>query len=319
MSDHKAELVQSTNDVPKRGFFARTGAHLKRFWWAYLAGLIVVVLVVVLPIIYVAYPKAAQKSVNESTLDITELQITEPAPESLHLKIRQVIGSHSKYHPVLDAFNATVTLYGETEPFTFLNAPQVKAEDGAESMVDQPVHLDNIPAFTNYAKAVMHNEEIKLIVAGETGLKQGSLPKTTVTYNKTVTMKGMNGLKGFDVTAFNPLSMAGQVYIPNPSVMTLTLGNITLDLSIDDVPVGQSFLNNVVLKPGNNTMAMQSRVNQTYVLGLIMGENAKYPDGTVPVTIVGNSSVYNGQELKYYSDALASNKLLVQLNLSGRS
>ena len=155
---------------------------------------------------------------------------------------------------------------------------------------------------------------------------------------------GLNKLKGFDVTEFhimlepvNGRNMNGTVYIPNPSVMTITMvrspthqpnplpnnyssnmqqGNVTLDLSIAGQPMGYSYLDNLVLKPGNNTIPMTSNVNQSAIISLVTSSSNPYKDGMVPFTITGNSSVYNGKELPYFTQALASNNLTVNLNVT---
>lgn len=139
--------------------------------------------------VYVAYPKIAQHDVNDSTLNITSMVISNPTPESFSLKQTQVIGSHSSFHPKIYAFEAAVSL-GAAVPFATVNVPSVKSKDGAELIVEQTVDLSNASAFGDYAMAVMLNEVVSLNIYGRPGLKEGGLPKNTVTYNKTVAMKG---------------------------------------------------------------------------------------------------------------------------------
>ncbi|KAK2826887.1 hypothetical protein FQN49_007355 [Arthroderma sp. PD_2] len=309
--------VEAVDSVPRRTLGSRIAAVCRRFWWLFLIIFIVVVLVVVLPVIFVAYPKLAQHDVSESTLSITDMQTSNPAPDSLHVKVTQVIGSKSKYHPTLDPFDAQVFLSGEQKPFMTLHTPQVEARDGVEAVIDQDVHIEDQDAFAGFSKAVMLSETLELLVVGQTELKLGGLQKTTVDYNKTVAMKGMNHLEGFNITNIkvNPTgkyNMMGDVFIPNPSVLTLALGNLTLDLSIDDHPIGTSFLNDVIIKPGDNTIPMLAKADLAYVLEQSQG---KYSNGIVPVAIIGNSSVAHGQELPYYTKALAANKLMVDLNI----
>ncbi|KAJ5591318.1 hypothetical protein N7450_005290, partial [Penicillium hetheringtonii] len=328
MSDTKAEATgletAAISPTPvKRSFGSKVAAHFKKWWWVHLIIFVIVVLVVVLPVVYVGYPNIAKHDVNDSTLEITSMVISDPTPESFQLNQTQVIGSDSSYHPKIYAFDAAVSLAGAAASFATVRVPSVKSEDGAKVEVLQKVDLGDIGAFGDYAKAVMLQEEVALNIYGKPDLQQGSLPKITVTYNKTVTMKGLNQLKGFDVTDFHILTkkengrnMKGTVYIPNPSVMTIDMGNLTLDLSVAGKPMGQSFLDNLVLKPGNNTVPMTSTVDQTAIIKMFTADGNPYKDGVVPFDIVGNSSVYNGKELPYFTKALASNNLTVHLNVS---
>ena len=89
-------------------------------------------------------------------------------------------------------------------------------------------------------------------------------------------------------------------------------GNLTLNLAVDDTPIGTSYLQNVLVEPGENTIDMTAIVNQSTVIDIVAD---KYLDGIVPIQISGNSSVYNGEEIPYFSAALASNKLTVEMNL----
>ena len=49
---------------------------------------------------------------------------------------------------------------------------------------------------------------------------------------------------------------------------------------------------------------------------LVLQKLASYPDGLLPVDIVGNSSVYNGQHLTYYEEALRGNTISIKLNIA---
>lgn len=117
--------------------------------------------------------------------------LSDPTPESFHLEQRQVLGSDSSYHPQIYAFNSSVSLAGAADPFAYINVPAVKSKDGAEIHLEQNVDLADASAFADFNTAVMLNEEVSLNIYGRPELKQGGLPKTTVTYNKTVVMKGM--------------------------------------------------------------------------------------------------------------------------------
>ncbi len=106
--------------------------------------------------------------------------------------------------------------------------------------------------------------------------------------------------------------MLGTVSIPNPSVMTLHMGNLTLNLSVEGQPIGTSLLPDLVLRPGLNEVPMRSTTNQSVVLNLL---TTKYRDGNLPLEIVGNSSVYNGEHLTYYEAAISAKTIELNLNV----
>lgn len=94
--------------------------------------------------------------------------------------------------------------------------------------------------------------------------------------------------------------------------MTLDLGNVTLNLGVDGKSIGYCLIPNLLLKPGSNKFPLQSRVDQLTILGLITD---KYKDAVLPLQIVGNSSVKDGEHLEYYEKAIQSNTINLNLNV----
>jgi len=187
------------------------------------------------------------------------------------------------------------------------------------SIVGKHVRINDLDAVTAYATAVLQQEEVTSALVGKTDLHEGKLPVTKINYNTTITYKGLNGLKGFNVTnvtldlqakAGQP-NLRGSAYVPNPSLLTIAMGNVTLILATaKHGVVGNSTINDMTLRPGNNTFPMTSIIDQPLVL-----DSMDQTTGIVELLISGNSSVYNGQHLTYYEKALASNKLTLEMNV----
>jgi hypothetical protein len=131
---------------------------------------------------------------------------------------------------------------------------------------------------------------------------------------------GLNGLEGFNLTKFELLTTAqpdgsnskGTVFIPNPSVCTYAMGNLSMSMYVGNVSIGNSTLDDVLLRPGNNTFSLRALTNETTVAGLLF---TAYKSGIFPITIVAEEAVYNGQHLPYYENALRANNMTVQLNV----
>jgi hypothetical protein len=141
--------------------------------------------------IFVGFPHLAQSAVNHSTIDITSMALLNPTPHSFDLNLVSVLGTKSAFHPKLDAFNASVYLSGSASPIMSIEIPATTSRDGAVTTItNQHITIADIEGFTKYTAAVLAMETVTLILHGRTGLKEGSLPKTTVDYHKTVTMAG---------------------------------------------------------------------------------------------------------------------------------
>jgi len=107
----------------------------------------------------------------------------------------------------------------------------------------------------------------------------------------------------------------GRIMIPNPTVSIFEFGNVTLDMSVAGIGVGNLTLPNFTLRPGNETYPLYSTSNQTAVLDLL--QESAYCSGVLPLELKGKQSIYNGQELPYFSAALQAGVLPVSLDLKG--
>jgi len=307
---------------PTPGAKGRMKNHCRKFWWCDCLVLVIIVLVIVLPIIFVGIPNKAQHEINSSTLEVTAQEVTNPQPNGVHLKIDTVIKSGSSYHPKIDSFKAGLSLPGQ-DPFIYITIPEAKSEAETRVTVDQDVIFASDVEFSSYTKAVLDSETLQIHLDGKTNIHLSGLPTMDVDYNKVITMKGLNKLSGLNISDVRILSgtdeilsdgsnLIANVSIPNPSVMTLDLGNITMNLAVDGTAIGYALIPDLYLKPGDNVFPLQSHVDQLAILGLIQN---KYNDAVLPLEIVGNSSIKDGQHLTYYEDAIKSNTINLNLDV----
>jgi hypothetical protein len=323
--EEEVRQIESADIIADRpGFGQKTKRHCARFWWLHLAIFCISFLIIALCLTYVAMPRIAQKGVNESSIEFTDLEFLEPTSDSIVLTQSAILHSPSIYTPTLDPFNASLYLVENgvysSAPMMYIPMPSIHALHPSSnvSIKNEQLAIANLAELTKYATAVLSQENVTTALVGSTRLHEGKLPVNTITFNSTSTYKGLNGLQGFNVTdvKINVTAPAGQpnllgyAYIPNPSLMTIAMGNVTLTLSTALAGVvGNSTIDNMTLVPGNNTLPMYGTVNQTGILSSLD------KSGYVNMIITGQSAIYNGQHLTYYESALASNVLTLQMNV----
>jgi hypothetical protein len=301
--------------------------HCARFWWLHLVIFCIVFLIIALCLVYVAMPKIAQDGVNDSSIEFTDIQFLEPTSESIVLTQKAILHSPSMYTPTLDPFNASLYLVTNgtfgASPMIVVEMPRIHAlhPQSNASIDNQNTTIVDLDQVTQYATTVITNETVTTALTGRTKLHEGKLPVNWVNYNSSSTYKGLNGLKGFNVTGvtMNLSTPAGQpnlkgfAFIPNPSVLTVAMGNVTLSLSMTTngttQEIGTSTVQDMTIRPGNNSLPMTSILNTTTIVANLPA------NGIINVTIVGQSAVYNGQHLSYYEKALSSNVLHLQMNV----
>jgi hypothetical protein len=108
-------------------------------------------------------------------------------------------------------------------------------------------------------------------------------------------------------------NMKGTINLPNPSVMTLTIGDVVQDIFLPDgTLIGTSTISGVVLKPGNdNNFPLSSTTNISLVLPYIFKSNT----GDLPITAKTTTVTYQGQRLPYFEAAMAATPVNVTLHL----
>jgi hypothetical protein len=297
--------------------------------------------------VYVGMPRIAQHDVNRSSLEFAALKFENPSMSEITLTQTGILHNPSMYTPTLDSFTAgsylvTNGTFGAV-PIISVVLPKTHATKpkSNQGVVQQVVPIVSLDQLTQYATAVISSEYVETALVGKTNLHLGALPTVKVNYNSTTKYKGMyflfpsvkrfrtlltripglNGLAGFNVTnvrinvtaeAGTP-NLVGNAYIPNPSVMTIVMGNVTLVLRTEKMgEVGTTTIPNFTLVPGDNNFPMTGILNQTAVLqSLDDGGN-----GVVTMHIKGQSVTYNGVNLTYYEAALSAHELTLPMNVT---
>ncbi|RDL35988.1 Uncharacterized protein BP5553_06600 [Venustampulla echinocandica] len=320
-TDHVEQLEVS----PARGGAgSKVKRHCARWWWVHLIIFCASFLIIALCLVYVAMPKIAQDGVDDASLEFTELQFLNPSATSVTLTQRAILHSPSKFTPTLDSFNASTFLVTNgtfgAAPMIFVTMPSIHVQHPKSNVAveDSKVMINNMDQLTNFATQAVAQEYVSTALVGETTLHLGALPTVKINYNSTSKYKGLNALKGFNVTGarIDLLAKPGQqnlkgfAYVPNPSLMTIQLGNVSLSLSTEKAgKVGTTTINDMTLKPGNNTLPLFGTMDQAKVVGSLDG------DGMVELLITGTDAIFNGEHLVYYEKALSANVLKLKMNV----
>ncbi|OBT45276.1 hypothetical protein VE00_03597 [Pseudogymnoascus sp. WSF 3629] len=325
-SERKGGEVEQVEDRfgKKPTFGGKVKNHYKRFWWAHLIAFCAGFLIVSLCLVYVAMPKIAQKGIDDATLSYTSLKFMKPSLDSLTLSVDAMQHSDSQFTPTLDAFNVSMHLVTDgitsEKVITQIGMPQIHAHHPDTNIVitDQKATIVDMDQVTAFAKQVLVQESIEVRMEGKTKLHLGALPVNSVNYNSSITFKALNGLKGFNITgpkvnfmaAPGEPNLTGMALIPNPSVLTVELGKVMMHISTKEKGlIGNSTIENFVLKPGQNLLPMNAIVDTALALGSVDKQ------GMVNMIIVGQTAVYNGVHLPYYEEALKSHTLTLAVNL----
>ncbi|KAI1425386.1 hypothetical protein F5Y12DRAFT_747314 [Xylaria sp. FL1777] len=322
MSEVKRDAINAETEpmaVPRKK------SHFKRFWWAYLLAFLVVAVVIIVPsVLLVAVPKTAQQKLNEAKLTIDGISVTNTQPDSVLMAINSTIEADDSVHATIDAFQGTLYLADVDPPLAFaqFNFPQTTSSAVQTVNISQEVQISDQNAFTTFNKALLSSVSTNVQVKGDTHIHvQGISRAYPVTFDKTVSVKGLNNFEGLSISDPSISILAknnfnGTVHIPNPSALTLEIGNTTFVTYLNGKDVGQAHINNLVLYPGDNTFTTSASIAQLPILNALTLKPLCELNGKLPFQLVGSDVENNGQTLPYFRDPLAASSQNVTIDLS---
>lgn len=121
----------------------------------------------------------------------------------------------------------------------------------------------------------------------------------------------LNSFNGFHITDTALLlvpradgtNLIGNAVLPNPSVLTIEIGDITLDIKAGDLVIGNATLTGFTLKPGNNVHPMTGILDLGTVLTnldtVLKSQSSLLKTGDLTLDAVTTSVVYDGVEVPY--------------------
>ncbi|EFW99416.1 hypothetical protein CMQ_7784 [Grosmannia clavigera kw1407] len=300
-------------------------AHVKRFWWVHLLIICCIVALAVPLTIFVGIKHLAQSQLNKATLAIQGITVTNSTTESFHMAINSTIKG-TKTKATVHSFVGAMYLEDEPGhvPFAHINFPETKNKPMQSVNISQLVPIENLAALTTFNSWILANESVRVTVDGNTTINvPGISHKYHVHFHKILTLTGLDSFSGMSVanssvTASNfsdGSNFHTTVTIPNKSVLSFEIGNATFNTYLEDTYIGPTYINNVFLHQGDNVYPLHSKLAAIPVLTALDSE-PYCGNGTLPITISGSTVSRNGENLTYYSDALASSNDTVQVPLA---
>ncbi|ELR07945.1 hypothetical protein VC83_00070 [Pseudogymnoascus destructans] len=319
MSLHKGETGETqlehnadhaNVEKPKRG---RLGALIRKYWWALLIVFAIVALVIILPLVLVGFPRIIQDKVNKSTLTIDGIAVTNTKTNTVQISINSTVSSSNSISAVIDGFDAIMYLEDKLPhtPIMTLRMPETKTGLAIVNVTQEINGTANQP-FIDFNSWYLWNSSLAVTIEGETFVHVKGLKAAKVSFKKTVTLTGINGFKGLEVTKANialiPDSRGdnfnGYASIPNPSVLTFEVGNATFANYFEKAKIGTLYIDDMYIRPGINNVSVRANISQVPIIEAL-GKKPYCTDGVLPFDLMGESVINHGQPLPYFAESLA--------------
>ncbi|KAI8952872.1 hypothetical protein F4801DRAFT_191011 [Xylaria longipes] len=317
--DHVQEKAAAAVPLTKRQKVKR---HCGRFKWWYL-GVGLIILIILLPLIFTKIiPAITQDIVSSQKLPIIggTFQALSPTELSVTLETQLDTPLAADLDPTtLFVYNKDTPDYS---PFINITLPKLHVDHKTPVVVtNQTVKVTNETELIKWFNKVFDEPTAELTVKGKTTVHLGAL-KMTSHIGKTIEAGALNHLEGFGITSlrlmYPPLedgtNIKGTLNLPNAGVLTLGLGNLTLDLYSGDIKLGFVNIYEVVLPPGNNTRNYEGQLYLKELvpnLGAILdSQSAPLADGNIELRARGNATMVNGMHIRYVEQVLNKKTLV---------
>lgn len=296
--------------------------HCGRFRWWYLgAGLIL--LIILLPLLFTEIiPAITQAIVDSQELPIIGGTFQALTPTSLSVTLETQLDTPLP----ADLDPTTLYVYNKDtpdySPFLNITLPKLHVNHKTPVMVlNQTVSVTNETELVKWLNQVFDLSKVNLSVKGKSRVHLGAL-KMTANIAKTIEAGALNYLEGFGITSLRLIfppkedghNIKGSLNLPNAGVLTLGLGNLTLDLYSGDINLGFVNLYDVVLPPGNNSVSFDGQLYLKELvpnLGAILdSQSGPLADGNIELRATGNATMVNGVHIGYVEKVLNNKKLV---------
>ncbi|KAI9014634.1 hypothetical protein BC832DRAFT_545994 [Gaertneriomyces semiglobifer] len=218
--------------------------------------------------------------------------------------------------------SARLVTFGETDTM-----PPIEARNG-EAVLDSAmlVRVTNVAAFGAFSQRMMQSTTFHLVIVAEhLTVTSLGLPIKHVILRKRIMMKGLQNLSKITIRAATAVGGTHEAIllrttcdIYNPSDMNMSMGDVSLHMIHEDEPVGIVIMDNMSLRPGNNTITATAKYCPQTLAAHKSGRRLLAQFVTGELSTVSIAGHQESTPFKYLLPALASMRVTTTLPGDGR-
>lgn len=330
--DVATESDENVAPPPKLTFWQKVKLHFRRYWICHLIALIIL-LAILLPCLFLLIvPAIAQDLLNSGKIVIDSASILQPTNTSVIMSIKSHIYVPGPFtvHTDEEHLQMYVPQVGSDYPMAVLNLPAATVHKNTSIGEDgQYTVFENYTSWQNFVHNTIFLNAGGLGLKGKIGTRLGKIKKFTLNLDKTVPSNALNQFNGFTIDSASLIlpaesdgtNLVANATLPNQSVLTLEIGNTTVDIKAGNLTIGKGVIENLYLKPGNNSVQIRGTANLTTILdnlGSLIAQQKQYlKNGYLSLTTQVTDISYNGSTVAYYTEEMGKLPLTAQTPLLG--
>ncbi|KAK8048159.1 hypothetical protein PG994_009889 [Apiospora phragmitis] len=333
--DHPEKVCAAPPRVGKR---TKVKRHFARFWYCYLIA-VIVFLAIMLPVLSQSksdnltcnirsflkiIPATAQRIVDDTDLPIKNATLKAVSSDLIKVSLTTSLNVPKGLTVGLDEFSLYMynpdTAGSGVYPYLSLDMKGLSLSGDTDITVqDQMLRVSNHTELDRWLNRIFVDTTTELSVRGDTTAHLGAL-KMPIHLAKTVPLAGLRKLDGMRLDAIklaDGTNIVGNFTLPNWSILTMDLGNITLDILADEIVLGTATIFDVFLPPGNHTLPFRGQLHIPTLMenfgGLLSSQGASLTKGQLMLGVRGNCTEVDGQRISYLENVL--NNLVIMTDV----
>ncbi|KAM3548343.1 hypothetical protein ARSEF4850_009464 [Beauveria asiatica] len=300
----------------------KTKAHFKKFWKYYAIG-VVLGLAIFLPLLFKVFiPLIMARFINSRNILVQHADVfirnSKEIEFAANASVKSPLGArvgdleftlHDTTVPQPPA-----VLSADIKGFAIKKTTKIDIRQGL-------LHVNDSDALVDWADRFIDSETIPFDVRVK-GLDVflGAL-RYTFNLKRPISINGLRGLSDITVNEIELMlppvankNVRANVSLSNPSSISAQVGNATVDLSVNDIKIGEAFAYNISLVPGVTNVHIDGLVDIPTIVSnlgrIIRGQASELPAGHVNLQLNVTSFTMYGEKIDFLG-ALLRKRVLV--------
>ncbi|KAJ5807733.1 hypothetical protein N7474_009002 [Penicillium riverlandense] len=234
----------------------------------------------------------AQPILAKSSLSLLSTSLHNPTPNTVDFSMRVTLTLPVPFPVLLEPMVVRLCRNGHApnNPFLEVTLPACQIVRSADiEVIRKTTNILDVEQFGDFINDVMFKKSVILDIKGSAKVQDGA-------------------------------HLEAVLDLPNPSLATIEMGDLTLNLYVGSVLVGEVFISNVTFTPGPNVVSsrvyLDPKTAVRNITTIIQSQKESLYRGKLGVRVSGKSTVRNGENLAYFENGLSKLQLYSMVPVS---
>ncbi|PGG99487.1 hypothetical protein GX51_06307 [Blastomyces parvus] len=250
--------------------------------------------------------------------------LTNPTNSNLSFAVSTNIRVPDKFKISVDPMHTEFFLKNSqpyTAPVAAVDLPKMEFRSNERiEIVNQTLKFGNLNEFAKLVEQVVYQPTFRMVGQARAKIRLPPIQATWIDIDGAIELPAFDNFTQIDIKDVRihlpdaeGYNMITEMVMVNLTPVYLTLGDISLQILIGDIQIGQAFVTLNGIVPGNNTLFVKGIMDfgniQKNIMSILKTEAPYLKQGLVMASAVVESVVNGGQHLNYWEKSFQSIKV----------